>query len=235
MPFVPLAGHDDELSDLDLSGSEGKREQQTARDQLPLPDRPRRPRSAPVTNFHSTAVKAFQEDVFVWSSMTRDLIPTMASVDTQSDRNLVYVGFLENDLRLEYKEYNGEATPLKTLAGSVWPLGWVMLKIFPFKTNKNSGIKERHRPQYVVFDVYEMTTFGDMLLGNEYAEGNDTCNFLIKGSRKTTAETEALRRQREEEFRRFETENGQQTQNGQHDTSTNSSMNSSANASAQQR
>lgn len=56
---------------------------------------------------------------------------------------------------------------------------------------------------------YEMTTFGDMLLGNEYGEGYDTCNFLIKGSRKTTALTEALRRQREEEFRRFETENGQ--------------------------
>jgi hypothetical protein len=235
MPFVPRAGHDDKPPDLDLSGLEGEQEQQTARDQLPLPNQPRRPRSAPVTDFHSIATKAFQEDVFVWSSVTRELIPTMASVDTQSDRNLVYVGFLENDLRLEYKKYNGEATPLRTLAGSVWPLGWVMLKIFPSKINKNSGIKERQRPQYVVFDVYEMTTFGDMLLGNEYAEGNDTCNFLIKGSRKTTAQTEALRRQREEEFRRFETENGQQTQNGQNGTSTNGSMNSSANASTKQR
>jgi hypothetical protein len=168
----------------------GAEVRQTARGQLGVPEQPARPRSAPVTDFHSIAAKAFQEDVFVWSSVTRDLTPTMASVDTQSDRNLVYLGFLENDLRLEYKKYNdGGATPLKSLGGSVWPLGWVMLKIFPFKTNHKSGIKERHRPQHVVFDVYEMTTFGDMLLGNEYAEGNDICNFLIKGSRKTTART----------------------------------------------
>jgi hypothetical protein len=203
-------------------------EQQTARDQLPVPEQPARPRSAPVTDFHGIAAKAFQEDVFVWSSVTRDLTPTMASVDTQSDRNLVYIGFLQNDLRLEYKKYNdSEAAPLRTLGGSVWPLGWVMLKIFPFKINQKSGIKERHRPQHVVFDVYEMTTFGDMLLGNEYAEGNDICNFLIKGSRKTTAQTEALRRQREEEFRRFEVESGQQPQKGQNHISTNASMNSS--------
>ena len=133
-------------------------------DQLLPPAEPARSRSAPVTHFHSIVAKAFEEDIFVWSSTTRDLTPTMASVDTQSDRNLVYVGFLENDLRLEYKKYeDGGATPLRTLAGSVWPLGWVMLKIFPFKVNRKSGVKERHRPQHVVFDVYETSTFGDMV------------------------------------------------------------------------
>ena len=135
-----------------------------AGDQLLPPEKPARPRSASVTDFHSIAAKAFEEDVFVWSSATRDLTPTMASVDTQSDRNLVYVGFLENDLRLEYKKYDdGGAIPLRTLAGSVWPLGWVMLKIFPFKVNWKSGVRERHRPQHMVFDVYETATFGDMV------------------------------------------------------------------------
>lgn len=70
-----------------------------------------------------------------------------------------------------------------------------------------------------------------MLLGNEYAQENNVCNFLIKGSRKTTerksmvhfsmlllifllTETEALRRRRDEELRRFEAESEQQPQNG---------------------
>jgi hypothetical protein len=207
-------------------------EQQTASCHFPPPKQPAQSQSGPMTDFHSIAAQPFQEDVFVWSSVTRELTPTQASVDTQSDRNLVYVGFLDNDLRLEYKRYNdGEAVSLKTLAGSVWPLGWVMLKIFPVRNNPQSGIKERQRPQYVIFDVYQTEVFGDMLLGNEYAQGNNICNFLVKGSRKTTerrsmvhfsmlllifllAETEALRRRRDEELRRFEAEIEQQTQNG---------------------
>ena len=162
-------------------------EQQTASYHLPPLKQPAQCRSTPITDFHSIAAKAFQEDVFVWSSVTRELTPTQASIDTQSDRNLVYVGFLDDDLRLEYTKYNdGEAVSLKTLAGSVWPLGWVMLKIFPVRNNPQSGIKERQRPQYVIFDVYQTEVFGDMLLGNEYAQENNICNFLIKGSRKTT-------------------------------------------------
>lgn len=214
-------------------------EQQTASYHLPPPKQPAQSRSAPITDFHSIAAKAFQEDVFVWSSATRELTPTQASIDTQSDRNLVYVGFLDNDLRLECTKYNdGEAVSLKTLTGSVWPLGWVMLKIFPVRNNPQSGIKERQRPRYVIFDVYETEVFGDMLLGNEYAQGNNICNFLIKGSHKTTerksmvhfsmlllifllAETEALQRRRDEELRRrdeelrrFEAESERRPQNG---------------------
>jgi hypothetical protein len=100
-------------------------EQQTASYHLPPQKQPAQSRSAPIADFHNIAAKAFQEDVFVWSSVTRELTPTQASIDTQSDRNLAYVGFLDNDLRLGYTKYNdGEAVSLKTLAGSVWPLGW---------------------------------------------------------------------------------------------------------------
>jgi hypothetical protein len=47
--------------------------------------------------------------------------------------------------------------------------------------NQKLGKSEMQQPQYVLFDVYRTTSFGDMRLGSEYGNGNDTCNFLITG------------------------------------------------------
>jgi hypothetical protein len=150
-------------------------------------DNAARPRSTPIPAFHGTKLKAFLEDVYVWSSELRETVPTTAAVDTQSDRNLIYVGFLNGDLRVQYKRYEvSEARPLHTLNGPVAILGFIMLKIFALRVNKHTQQPERQRPQYLMFDVTETNRFGDMLLGSEYAEGSDSVHVLVSGSRKAT-------------------------------------------------
>ena len=168
--------------------------QQLRQDREEMPDREMpngemaRSRTAPIVSIYDQKPRFSVLNVKVWSRTRAKTLETRALLDTGSDHNLVFEGFLKHDLRDPYQRcVDGAIPPLRSGGGPVKVIGQVLLKIFPDKKNKRTGEMEGHLPEYLTFDVIETNVLGNLILGCEYAEENAAINRLVKGTRKDTA------------------------------------------------